>query len=161
MDRGREDLYYESEKDIIHDVISYSRDKLYNISCARTDKTSILNLNELERDKIYAIVQDMTAVTTRASVNFEVDLEENSISVMRNVKSPLEAGETVTINASYSPFSASVDFGLIAPDGYFYYINVKNGSINKTIRVDERGNYMLAVRNNSDDTVSVVGYVNY
>ncbi len=126
-----------------------------------TDKTSILNLNELERDKIYAIVQDMTAVTTRASVNFEVDLEENSISVMRNVKFPLEAGETVTINASYSPFSASVDFGLIAPDGYFYYINVKNGSINKTIRVDERGNYMLAVRNNSDDTVSVVGYVNY
>lgn len=103
----------------------------------------------------------MTAVTTRASVNFEVDLEENSISVMRNVKFPLEAGETVTINASYSPFSASVDFGLIAPDGYFYYINVKNGSINKTIRVDERGNYMLAVRNNSDDTVSVVGYVNY
>ena len=126
-----------------------------------TDKTSILNLNELERDKIYAIVQDMTAVTTRASVNFEVDLEENSISVMRNVKFPLEAGETVTINASYSPFSASVDFGLIAPDGYFYYINVKNGSINKTIRVDERGNSMLAVRNNSDDTVSVVGYVNY
>ena len=126
-----------------------------------TDKTSILNLNELERDKIYAIVQDMTAVTTRASVNFEVDLEENSISVMRNVKFPLEAGETVTTNASYSPFSASVDFGLIAPDGYFYYINVKNGSINKTIRVDERGNYMLAVRNNSDDTVSVVGYVNY
>ena len=125
------------------------------------DKRSILDLNELERDKIYAIVQDMTAVTTRASVNFEVDLEENSISVMRNVKFPLEAGETVTINASYSPFSASVDFGLIAPDGYFYYINVKNGSINKTIRVDERGNYMLAVRNNSDDTVSVVGYVNY
>ena len=126
-----------------------------------TDKTSILNLNELERDKIYAIVQDMTAVTTRASVNFEVDLEENSISVMRNVKFPLEAGETATNKASYSPFSASVDFGLIAPDGYFYYINVKNGSINKTIRVDERGNYMLAVRNNSDDTVSVVGYVNY
>ena len=27
-------IYYESEKDIIHDVISYSRDKLYNISCA-------------------------------------------------------------------------------------------------------------------------------
>ena len=126
-----------------------------------TDKTSILNLNELERDKIYAIVQDMTAVTTRASVNFEVDLEENSISVMRNVKFPLEAGETITINASYSPFSSSVDSGLIAPDGYNYYINVKNGSINKTIRVDERGNYKLAVRNDSDDTVSVVGYVNY
>lgn len=55
----------------------------------------------------------------------------------------------------------SMDFGLVTSDGYFYYINVDNGNINKTIRVEERGNYMLAVRNNSDDTVSVVGYVNY
>ena len=34
---------------------------------------------------------------------------------------PLEAGEGVTINCSYSPRSASVDFGLIAPNGRFYY----------------------------------------
>lgn len=33
---------------------------------------------------------------------------------------PLAAGETVTIKASYSPFSASVDFGLIAPNGVYY-----------------------------------------
>ena len=66
----------------------------------------------------------------------------------------------MTINASYSPSSSSMDFGLVTSDGYFYYINVDNGNINKTIRVEERGNYMLAVRNNSDDTVSVVGYVN-
>ena len=79
----------------------------------------------------------------------------------KDTKLPLEAGETVTINASYSPASASMDFGLIAPDGYFYYVNVDSGSINKTIRVDERGNYLLAVRNNSNRTVSVVGYVNY
>ena len=79
---------------------------------------------------------------------------------MKNVKFALEANETVTINASYSPSSASMDFGLVTSDGYFYYINVDNGNINKTIRVEERGNYMLAVRNNSDDTVSVVGYVN-
>ena len=74
---------------------------------------------------------------------------------------PLEAGETVTIKASYSPFSASVDFGLIAPDGYFYYINVTDGSFDETIEVDERGNYTLAIRNNSSKTISVSGYVNY
>ncbi len=32
---------------------------------------------------------------------------------------PLEAGETVTIRAVYSPEFASVDFGLIAPDVFF------------------------------------------
>lgn len=48
---------------------------------------------------------------------------------------PLEVGETVTIKASYSPFSASVDFGLIAPDGYFYYFNTTTGSIDETIEI--------------------------
>lgn len=45
---------------------------------------------------------------------------------------PLAAGETVTIKASYSPFSASVDFGVIAPDGGYYGFNITNGSIDKT-----------------------------
>lgn len=73
----------------------------------------------------------------------------------------LEAGEVVRINCSYSPESASIDFGLIAPDGAFYYVNVTDGSINKSIQVDETGDYTLAVRNNSSDTVSVVGFVHY
>lgn len=78
-----------------------------------------------------------------------------------NSSFPLEVGETVTIKASYTPFSASVDFGLIAPDGYFYYINVSDGSFDETIEVDQRGNYTLAIRNNSGDAVSVTGFVNY
>lgn len=73
---------------------------------------------------------------------------------------PLEAGETVRINASYSP-DASVDFGLIDSDGRFHYLNVTNGSIDKTIRIEERGNYTFAARNNSSKTVSVSGYVSY
>lgn len=74
---------------------------------------------------------------------------------------PMAAGETVTIKASYTPFSASVDFGLVDSDGYFHYINVTNGSINKTIRIEETGNYTLRIRNNSDSTVNVSGCVNY
>lgn len=73
----------------------------------------------------------------------------------------LVAGETVTIKASYAPFSASVDFGLIAPDGKFYYFNVTNGSIDKTIEVSESGKYTLQIRNKSTSEVKVSGFVNY
>lgn len=72
----------------------------------------------------------------------------------------LEAGETVIINASYSPRSASVDFGLVGPNNVFLYINVTNGSIdNGAITVTERGTYTLAVRNNSSNQVDVSGFV--
>lgn len=74
---------------------------------------------------------------------------------------PLEAEQTVTLNCSYTPNSASVDFGLIAPNGYFYYLNSTTGTINQEIQVSERGQYTLAVRNNSSQKVSVLGYVYY
>ena len=73
----------------------------------------------------------------------------------------LEAGEAVQIIVGYSPKSASMDFGVIAPDGLFHYVNSKTGAIRKTIRVDEQGYYTFAIRNNSSDTVRVMGFVNY
>ena len=73
----------------------------------------------------------------------------------------LDAGETVTINCSYFPSSASVDFGLISSGGIFYSLNVTGGSINKTIRISEYDKYTFAVRNNSFNTVSVTGFVTY
>lgn len=72
----------------------------------------------------------------------------------------LEAGDTVRINASYSP-DGSVDFGLVDEDGVFHYINVKNGSIDKTIRISERGKYKFQVKNNSSVAVKVCGFVRY
>lgn len=96
----------------------------------------------------------------RATGRFSVDIPGKSF-FTADTSFPLEAGETVTINASYSPLSASVDFGLIAPDGLFYSVNATNGSINKTIRVKERGYYTFAVRNNSDFDISVSGFVTY
>jgi hypothetical protein len=100
------------------------------------------------------------AVAVRATGRFNMDVPGGTI-VKANSSFPLEAGETVTIKASYTPFSASVDFGLIASDGYFYYINVTNGSFDETIKVDKRGNYTFAVMNNASKTISVSGYVNY
>lgn len=74
---------------------------------------------------------------------------------------PMEAGQTVTLDCRYTPNSASVDFGLIAPNGYFYYVNSTSGSINQAIQIVELGHYTLAVRNNSSEAVSIAGYVYY
>lgn len=89
-----------------------------------------------------------------------------NMSVSSNGKSqadktfPLEAGETVRIYATYSPDDASVDFGLIDPDGIFHYFNVTDGTIDKTIEIAESGNYRLAVKNNSSKTVKISGFRN-
>ncbi|WP_298020514.1 hypothetical protein [uncultured Dysosmobacter sp.] len=74
---------------------------------------------------------------------------------------PMDYGETITITASYAPASASMDFGLIDSDGVFYSVPGSNGSINRTIRINLRGTYTFAVKNNSNYEVSVSGFVNY
>lgn len=96
----------------------------------------------------------------RATGQFSMEVPAGVIAKANN-SFPLEAGEKVTIKATYTPFSASVDFGLITSDGYFHYINVDDGAFDETIEVDKRGNYTFAVMNNSSDTISVSGYVNY
>ena len=96
----------------------------------------------------------------RASGRFSLDVPGN-VMFEADRSFSLDAGESVTIEATYSPRSASVDFGLIAPDGLFYPVRGQNGSINKTIEIVERGNYTFAIRNNSSVEISVSGYVKY
>lgn len=96
----------------------------------------------------------------RATSSFSMTIPANK-RLAASTSFPLAAGETVTIKASYYPFSASIDVGLIAPDGNFYYVTVTNGSIDKTIQVNANGNYTLQFRNNSDVDVELSGYVNY
>ena len=81
--------------------------------------------------------------------------------IIRVEKLGVEAGETVRIYATYSPDDASVDIGLIDPDGIFHYFNVTDGTIDKTIEIAESGNYRLAVKNNSSKTVKISGFVKY
>lgn len=99
-------------------------------------------------------------VVSRAMGEFDMEVPGNT-SVKASSSFPLEVGEVVTIKATYSPFSASVDFGLIAPDGLFYGLNTTTGSFDRSIEVNQRGNYTFAVRNNSSKSISVSGYVNY
>ena len=96
----------------------------------------------------------------RAAGRFNMEVPGNS-TVKANTEFPLEIGETVAINAVYSPQTASVDFGLQAPDGLFYSLNTTDGSFDEVIKVNQRGNYILVIRNNSNYSINVSGYVNY
>lgn len=103
---------------------------------------------------------DVVEIVERSSGQYRMNMSANMLS-LADSDFFLEAEETVSIRASYSPKSASVDFGLIAPDGLFYSSNTENGSISVTFSIGQRGYYTLAVRNNSSNEISVSGYVNY
>ena len=102
--------------------------------------------------------ESFLAVNARGK--FDIEIPGNS-AVKARTSFPLEVGEVVTIKATYSPFSASVDFGLIAPDGLFYGLNAEDGSFDNAIEVTQRGHYYLAVRNKSSEVIHVSGHVNY
>lgn len=76
-------------------------------------------------------------------------------------KFPMEAGEVVNINAVYSPASADIEFGLVDENGIFYHGSGENGVFSETIEISQRGNYIFAVKNNSEVSVAISGYVNY
>lgn len=68
-------------------------------------------------------------------------------------------GDTIKYDCTYTPKSASVDFGFIAPDGLFYSLNSTSGSINKSIEVSQTGQFTLAI--NESYAVTVTGTVKY
>lgn len=96
----------------------------------------------------------------RATGKFDFEIPAKTL-MEASSSFPMDYGETITITASYAPASASMDFGLIDSDGVFYSVPGSNGSINQTIRIDLRGTYTFAVRNNSNYEGSVSGFVNY
>lgn len=107
------------------------------------------------------IVENEPAYTIqRASGEFSMTISAYKKSIA-DKEFPLSAGETVRIRATYDPVNASLDFGLLDSSNVFHYINVTTGSIDKTITVPERGNYKLAIRNNSKNSVKVTGFVTY
>lgn len=79
------------------------------------------------------------AAVERATGSFKTTVKPGVIA-KRTTKLPLEAGEEVTIKATYSPYSVSVDVGLIDSDGIFHFITVSDGIIDEKIAVTERGN---------------------
>lgn len=99
-------------------------------------------------------------VTPYSTNSFTITVPAKT-SAVTNTAISLSAGETVTIKASYEPTTAKVDFGLVAPSGTYYYFTATGGSINKTMEVPENGSYTLKIRNNSNTSVKVTGFVKY
>ena len=114
----------------------------------------------LEAGAVQAEPEADTLSIERASGRFSVDVSKQS-TFTADSDFFLDVGETVTITATYTPRSARVDFGLIAPDGLFYSLPGQRGSFSETFKIDQRGYYTLAIRNNSDSAVSVSGTVTY
>lgn len=107
-----------------------------------------------------AMPQESSDVVIMATNRFNTTVPANSAKEA-GVSFSLEAGEVVTIKATYSPFSASVDIGLIAPNGLFYSLGGSNGVFDEAFEVDQRGQYTLAIRNRSSVAITVSGHVNY
>lgn len=101
-----------------------------------------------------------TKVIHRASGGFSVSVPANTL-ITADSTFPLEIGETITINAHYTPTTASVDFGFIAPDGLFYPVSASNGYINVTIEVTQHGYYRFGIKNKSSYSISAFGIVTY
>lgn len=76
-------------------------------------------------------------------------------------KFSLDSGDKITYDCTYTPKSASVDFGVIAPDGLFHFLNSTSGSIDKSFSVGLLGQYQLAIRNNASSDITVTGTVKY
>lgn len=122
----------------------------------------IVCLEDMEYEPIdmsdLGVLEGDLMVCISKSINGSVSASSHSISTEKIF---LAERGIVTINCSYSPASASVDFGIIAPDGNFYFVNVSSGSINRSIQVKQSGNYAVAIRNNSANTIYVTGFVEY
>lgn len=99
-------------------------------------------------------------VVARVSGRLDHKISANTIVAITEWFS-LEDGDIIKYDCTYTPASASMDFGFFAPDGLFYSLNTTSGSINKSIQVNQTGQYRLAIRNNEDYAVTVTGTVKY
>lgn len=107
-----------------------------------------------------AEVYNETVIAPRVSNSLKHQIPANTTTPI-NDWFYASSGDTVQYNCIYTPSTASVDFGVIAPDGLFYSVNCTSGNINQTIRIDQRGQCLLAIRNNASYDIVVTGSVKY
>lgn len=118
------------------------------------DVTHDVSTNSLLEHQIDSLIE------SRATETYYIKISANTLSKASSSFS-MSAGETITIDATYSPSTAKLDVGLIASDGSFHYFTATGGRISKTIEMTEAGTYTLAIQNNASYKVTVSGSVNY
>lgn len=121
----------------------------------------IIWTEDMEYDLIdlSAITRNENTLLPMTTDSINTTVSPFSTKVIRQVSLPSRSA--ITFNCSCSPLSASMDFGVIDTSGRFYSINVKEGSINQALGISQAGTYQVAIRNNSSQTVRVVGFVDY
>lgn len=104
--------------------------------------------------------QDLRSGGIRATEEFAVTVSGKTLEFSQDVFS-MSPGGIVEIKASYMPFDAEVEFGVVASDGRFYYVLGKNGSVDAAIVINKQGDYRLAIRNHATETIHVSGFVKH
>lgn len=120
--------------------------------------SKIVQLDDVQKDTALNSA-DINGVL-RATGSFDWTISPKK-AMVGDTKFSLGQNETVTINCTFSPKDTDIDIGLVAPDGYFYYISAKGGNFQETIKVNDSGYYVLAIRNNSGNSVRAMGFVYY
>ena len=125
-------------------------------------RTEVIGFKELSSEVIShdSVVRGRSGNMSRATGRIEWSIPSETVMKADNAYS-LEADEIVTINCTYSPRTADIDFGFITQDDTFHFTSGSNGNIKINIKIEETGKYCFAVRNNEDKTVEVLGYVYY
>lgn len=101
-----------------------------------------------------------TFAVGRATNSFNVTIPAGKIMTAETGFS-MAAGESVKIHAVYEPESASMDYGVVSSDGLFHPVRASDGYIDASIKINTKGTYTFAIRNNSSVEVQTTGYVNY
>ena len=118
------------------------------------DVTHDVSTNSLLEHQIDSLIE------SRSTETYYIKISANTLSKASSSFS-MSAGETITIDATYSPSTAKLDVGLFASDCSLHYFTATGGRISKTIEMTEAGTYTLAFQNNASYKVTVSGSVNY
>lgn len=123
------------------------------LACAIVFSFAILPANAAE-------ISESSYVISRVSGRLEHKIPAKTTAYLTDEVS-LDKGELITYNCTYTPKSASMDFGYVDSNSVFHYLNRTNGNIEKSLEIAGAGQYTLAIRNNEDYAVTVTGTVKY
>ena len=100
-------------------------------------------------------------IVSRVSGKLNHSISASDIIYLHRGTISLDENEIISYNCTYTPKSASIDFGYVDSNNVFFYLNCTNGNISQSIKIEKRGQYTLAIRNNESYTITITGTVTY
>lgn len=126
-----------------------------DMACGQIDLAQVEPLDGdiiLQADTVGSHISSNIAGYSVSVISPQFSMEREDLVALRYVYSLVHP---------YGPPVGSLDFGLLDSEGRFYSVNLymEGGSISQIIGINEAGNYMVAVRNNSAQMVCVSGFM--